>query len=409
MSLLALRSLSRRYAGLVAVDDFDLDVPDADVHAVIGPNGAGKATLFNLISGAVTPSAGSITFAGRDIPRLRPDARAALGLARTFQNLRVFGAMTVLENVLTGLHPLLSASLPSILLRLGGARREERQAVARAREALALVGLDGAPTYALLRSHTARGGAWRSQGPSAARLEGGTGMLEVSGLAVTYGRSEAVHGVDFSVAAGETVCVLGANGAGKTTILRALCGLVRAHRGGVRLDGIDIMGRRPHWVTAHGMVQVPEGRQGFATLTVADNLVLGGWCVRSRADQARRRDSVLIRFPRLRERLHQVAGSLSGGEQQMLAIGRALMAAPRVLLLDEPSMGLAPRFVEEVFSTIAQLRGESVTILLVEQNASAALEIADRACVLEAGRIALTGPAAQVANDPAVMAAYLGA
>jgi len=142
VSLLALRALSRRYAGLVAVDNVDLDVPDSGVHAVIGPNGAGKTTLFNLISGAVAPSAGSIAFAGRDITRLSPDARAALGLARTFQNLRVFGAMTVLENVLTGLHPLLSASLPSILLGLGGARREERQAVARAREALAVVGLE---------------------------------------------------------------------------------------------------------------------------------------------------------------------------------------------------------------------------------------------------------------------------
>jgi branched-chain amino acid transport system ATP-binding protein len=234
-------------------------------------------------------------------------------------------------------------------------------------------------------------------------------MLEISGLAVAYGRSEAVHGVDFSVGAGETVCLLGANGAGKTTILRALCGLVRAHRGSVRLNGTEILGRRAHWIAAHGMVQVPEGRQVFATLTVADNLELGGWCVTGRADRARRRDSMLDRFPRLRDRLHQLAGSLSGGEQQMLAIGRALMAAPRVLLLDEPSMGLAPRFVEEVFATIAQLRGDGVTILLVEQNASAALKIADRAYVLETGRIALAGPAAQVANDPGVMAAYLGA
>ena len=232
--------------------------------------------------------------------------------------------------------------------------------------------------------------------------------LEVSGLAVSYGATAALRGIDLSLAVGETVCLLGANGAGKTTTLRALSGQVRPRAGRIRLDGADITGLRPHRIAARGLVQVPEGRQVFAALTVAENLALGAWTLRDAAEAARRRERVLARFPRLAERLRQPAGSLSGGEQQMLAIGRALMAGPRVLLLDEPSMGLAPLFVDEIFAVIAELKAEGVTILLVEQNASAALEVAHRAYVLETGRITLAGPAWKVANDPAVVAAYLG-
>ena len=173
-------------------------------------------------------------------------------------------------------------------------------------------------------------------------------------------------------------------------------------------DGADIAGRRAHRIAAAGLRQVPEGRQVFAALTVADNLRLGAYTVSNRAESARRQEGVLARFPRLRERLGQLAGSMSGGEQQMLAFGRALMGAPRLLLMDEPSMGLAPLFVEEVFSAIKALRQEGVTILLVEQNASAALEVADYAYVLETGRVVLQGRAASLANDPAVAAAYLG-
>jgi branched-chain amino acid transport system ATP-binding protein len=232
--------------------------------------------------------------------------------------------------------------------------------------------------------------------------------LEVSGLVVAYGATEALRGIDLMVAEGETVCLLGANGAGKTTTLRALSGQVRPRAGRILLGGADITGMRPHRIAARGLIQVPEGRQVFAALTVAENLAVGAWTLRDSAEVARRRERVLSRFPRLRERLRQPAGSLSGGEQQMLAIGRALMAAPRLLLLDEPSMGLAPRIVEEIFAVIAELKAEGVTLLLVEQNASAALEVADRAYVLETGRITLSGPAWKVANDPGVAAAYLG-
>jgi branched-chain amino acid transport system ATP-binding protein len=232
--------------------------------------------------------------------------------------------------------------------------------------------------------------------------------LEIAGLTISYGRTAAVKGIDLSVPQGQVVCLIGANGAGKTSTLRAVSGLLKPRAGTIRFDGTDIAGRRAHRIAAMGLLQVPEGRQIFADLTVDENLTLGAWLVSGSAEIADRRDRVLTRFPRLRERRRQLAGSMSGGEQQMLALGRALMGAPRLLLLDEPSMGLAPLFVEEIFAIIGDLRGEGTTILLVEQNASAALEVADYAYVLETGRIVLHGPAAMVANDPAVVRAYLG-
>jgi len=232
--------------------------------------------------------------------------------------------------------------------------------------------------------------------------------LRIEGLTVGFKNVVAVKGIDVAVAPGQVVCLIGANGAGKTTTMRAVSGLVRPRAGRVLFDGQDITGRSAHAIAAAGLRQVPEGRQVFTDLTVADNLALGGYLSPSRAESARRRDAVLARFPRLRERLAQLAGSMSGGEQQMLAFGRALMGAPRLLLLDEPSMGLAPLFVEEIFSAIAELKREGTTILLVEQNASAALDVADYAYVIETGRIVLQGDAASVAADPAVAAAYLG-
>ena len=235
-----------------------------------------------------------------------------------------------------------------------------------------------------------------------------TSLLAVERLQVAYGRTTALKGIDLRVEEGQVVCLIGANGAGKTTLMRALSGLLRPSTGHIRLDGTDITGQRPHRIAAFGMRHVPEGRQIFAGLTVSENLALGAWLEDDGAEIARRLEQVLARFPRLRERLGQLAGSMSGGEQQMLALGRALMGAPRLLLLDEPSMGLAPLFVEEIFGIIAELKREGRTILLVEQNASAALEVAEYAYVLETGRIVLQGPALEVAQDPAVMAAYLG-
>ena len=232
--------------------------------------------------------------------------------------------------------------------------------------------------------------------------------LEVEDLVVCYGRIDAVRGVSLRVPEGDVVALIGANGAGKTTIMRAISGLKRPRAGQVRFDGTEIAGWPAYRVASSGLLHVPEGRQCFAELTVAENLLLGAYLVADRQEIARRQERVLARFPRLRERLAQFAGSLSGGEQQMLAIGRALMGAPRLLLLDEPSMGLAPLFVDEIFAIVSSLKRDGTTILLVEQNASAALEVADHAYVLETGRIVLSGPAAEIAADPAVAAAYLG-
>lgn len=232
--------------------------------------------------------------------------------------------------------------------------------------------------------------------------------LLVENLAVSYGRTEALKGITLRVEPGQIVCLIGANGAGKTTAMRALSGLLRPRAGRITFDGTDITGLRPHRIAGLGLLQVPEGRQVFAELTVAENLALGAWLVTDPSEIARRRAGVLERFPRLAERAQQYAGSLSGGEQQMLAFGRALMGAPKLLLLDEPSMGLAPILVDEIFTAIAALKAEGTTILLVEQNASAALDVADHAYVLETGRIVLQGPASTVAADPTIISAYLG-
>jgi branched-chain amino acid transport system ATP-binding protein len=233
-------------------------------------------------------------------------------------------------------------------------------------------------------------------------------LLEVRGLVLGYGRTDAVKGIDLSVEAGRVVTLIGANGAGKTTTLRGLSGLIRPRAGYIRLAGNDISSLAANRIARLGIVQVPEGRQVFSNMTIDENLRMGAYLLSDRAEEARRRERVLTRFPRLAERHTQSAGLLSGGEQQMLAIGRAMMADPKLLLLDEPSMGLAPRFVEEIFRIISEFKAEQRTILLVEQNARAALEIADQAYVLESGRITLSGPAAQVANDASVVAAYLG-
>ena len=232
-------------------------------------------------------------------------------------------------------------------------------------------------------------------------------MLSVDGLTSGYGRIEVLHGVSLAVPAGTIVCLVGANGAGKTTLLRAISGVVPITRGSIRLDGQPIERLPPHTRVALGVVQVPEGRQLFAPLSVEDNLDLGAWPRRS-ANYTRDRARIYDMFPILAERRRISAGALSGGQQQMLAIGRALMAKPRLLLLDEPSLGLAPLLVEQILQTIQGLRRDGLTILLIEQNARAALAIADQAYVLETGRITAHGTAAEIERDERVRAAYLG-
>jgi branched-chain amino acid transport system ATP-binding protein len=232
-------------------------------------------------------------------------------------------------------------------------------------------------------------------------------MLEITGLESGYGGPPVLHGLTLNVAPGEIVAVVGANGAGKTTLLNTIAGLLRPGAGSVRLDGAEIGGHPAEQIVRAGLCLVPEGRQVVAPLSVEENLLVGAYSRRDRGVKDTLQ-AIYTRFPRLAERRRQAAGLMSGGEQQMLAIGRAMMARPRIMLLDEPSMGLAPLIITEIFRLLADLHGQGIAILLVEQNARKALALAQRGYVLESGRIVLTGPAAELARSPAVVAAYLG-
>jgi branched-chain amino acid transport system ATP-binding protein len=233
-------------------------------------------------------------------------------------------------------------------------------------------------------------------------------MLEIADLAMRYGRIEALRGIDLTVAAGELVALVGANGAGKSTLLHVIAGLQPASRGRIEFAGADITKLPAEARVRLGIVQVPEGRQVFSSLSVEDNLRLGAF-TRRRAEADAGLEAAYDRFPILRERRRSPAGALSGGQQQMLAIARALMARPRLLLLDEPSMGLSPLLVDEIFEAVLRLRAEGTTVFLVEQNAAAALSVADRGYVLETGRVILAGDGRSLLRDERVKSAYLGA
>ena len=235
-------------------------------------------------------------------------------------------------------------------------------------------------------------------------------MLSVENLHVAYGAIKALHGVSLKVPQGSIVTLIGANGAGKSTTLRALSGLVKPSSGSILYDGQEISKLPPHKIVGRGLCHVPEGRMVFANLTVHENLMMGAYLQRDRKWIAEQTEYVFSLFPRLKERESQSAGTLSGGEQQMLAIGRALLGRPKFLMLDEPSLGIAPLLVKTIFERIVEInREQGLTILLVEQNANLALDISSYAYVLETGKILIEGPSAQVKSDPQVQAAYLGA
>ena len=236
----------------------------------------------------------------------------------------------------------------------------------------------------------------------------GAPLLAVENLTIRYGRVQALEQVSLEVHPGEVVTLIGANGAGKSTTLRSISRIVPIHRGRIAFDARDISGARPSDVVRMGIAQVPEGRRMLARQSVVDNLLLGAYTRSDGGEIQADLERQFARFPRLAERRHQMAGTLSGGEQQMLAIARALMSRPRLLLLDEPSLGLAPLIVRAIFQIIRDLHEAGVTILLVEQNASLALQVADRAYVLEAGRLTISGPAAALLSDERVQRAYLG-
>jgi len=232
-------------------------------------------------------------------------------------------------------------------------------------------------------------------------------LLDVRGLRAGYGETNVLSGIDLTVAPGEIVAVLGSNGVGKSTLNRTLSGVVRAREGSIRFDGASIEHEKPPAIVGRGLIHVPEGRRIFSNMTVSDNLDLGSYR-RATARRAQNRERVFGIFPRLRERMSQYAGTLSGGEQQMLAIGRGLMAEPKLIILDEPSLGLSPLLVEELFTLIGRIRAEGVAILLVEQNVVQSLEVADRAYILAEGVFVMSGAASTIAADPELKRAYLG-
>ena len=233
-------------------------------------------------------------------------------------------------------------------------------------------------------------------------------MLEIKDLKVSYGMIQAIKGISFEVNKGEVIALIGANGAGKTTILHTITGLLNADSGSVTYEGKDITRMPGHKIVSMGIAHVPEGRRVFANMTVLQNLKLGAYTRKDKAEIAETLEMVYTRFPRLKERKNQLAGPLSGGEQQMLAMGRALMSHPQIILMDEPSMGLSPIFVNEIFDIIEEVSKSGTTVLLVEQNAKKALSIADRAYVLETGNIVLDGKASELLDNDSIKKAYLG-
>jgi branched-chain amino acid transport system ATP-binding protein len=233
-------------------------------------------------------------------------------------------------------------------------------------------------------------------------------MLEIKNLEVFYGVIQAIKGISFEVNQGEVIALIGANGAGKTTTLQTITGMIQPAKGEIIFEGVDITKVPGHKIVTMGMAHVPEGRRVFAQLSVYENLKMGAYTRKDKAEIAASLERVYKSFPRLQERRNQLAGTLSGGEQQMLAMGRALMSKPKIILMDEPSMGLSPIFVEEIFKIIREISAEGTTVLLVEQNAKKALEISNRAYVLETGNIVLSGNAHELMNDDSIKKAYLG-
>ena len=479
------------FGGLKAVDSFNITIGRTEIAGLIGPNGAGKTTIFNLLTKVYQPTHGTILLNGKDIQGLNTAQINRAGIARTFQNIRLFQNLSVEENIITAMDTQMHYNMAEGILRLPRFWREERVVHERAMELLSIfhmeeladakagslpygaqrrleilralatnpclllldepaAGMNPSETAELmenirsirdtfkiavlliehdmnlvmniwhrraeLRAHHRQGFARRYPEQSRGHRsiprqeEGGVTMaqiLKVDDIHVYYGSIHAVKGVSFEVNEGEVVTLIGANGAGKSTILNTISGLLHPKMGSVLFEGHDLKGVAPHKIVEHGLAQVPEGRHIFQQMTVEENLQMGAYTQPNFTIEPGIAD-VYERFPRLKERRRQIAGTLSGGEQQMLAMGRALMSKPKLLMLDEPSMGLAPILVEQIFDIIRELHAAGTTILLVEQNAQAALSVADRAYVLETGKISLTGTGAELMASDAVRKAYLG-
>jgi ABC-type branched-subunit amino acid transport system ATPase component len=520
--LLRLDSVQRHFGGVRAVDGVSLDVEKGAIQGLIGPNGAGKTTLVNVITGYMPFQSGRAWIEADQLTGLPAHRIARLGIARTFQNIRLFKDLTALDNVLVGMHSRRRDDTLAQLATLPLFRRDQRARLNEAHKLMESVGLDragvgsrpagtlpygdqrrleiaralalqprllildepaagmnpsekqgmrelierlnsdgltillidhdmrlvmgvctrvavlnfgrkiadGTPDEVstdagVIKAYLGTGGEREvSSAPGASGVDEATvvveaaatakataepeiAILDVHKLSVSYGAVNAVRGASLRVAKGEVVALIGANGAGKSTILHALSGLIRPDSGTAIFDGLDLTSAKPSTIVRHGLVQVPEGREILARQTVLENLELATWG-RKGGSGATPIEAVMKRFPILGERRAMRAATLSGGEQQMLAIARGLLANPRLLLLDEPSLGLAPQMVDEVFAAIEEIHREGTTILLVEQNALRALAIADRAYVIETGQILLTGTGDDLLHNPAVRRAYLG-
>jgi ABC-type branched-subunit amino acid transport system ATPase component len=471
MALLSLRNVTRRFGGIVALDGISFDVLEGQIVGLIGPNGAGKTTAFNVITRLYTPNEGEVEFDGASLLRTPPHRVVRRGIARTFQNVELFKTMTVLDNVLVGAHtrgrkvdteahevldyvgleaiakrPVAGlpfgtlkrvelaralVSQPKLLLLdepAGGLNHEE---VADLGRFIQKIRDDRKLTVLLVEHHMnlvmgisdhvsvmnfgkkiADGSPAEVRAiPLATTTSPGrprrpVALLELRDVEARYGQVRALESVSLAVEEGQIVAVLGANGAGKTTTLRAISGTVK-RSGEIMFDGKALGRRGPEAVANLGVAHVPEGRGTFSELSVAENLRLGAYTRRGSLGSDIERMSSY--FPWIGERLDQHAGTLSGGEQQMLALARALMGRPRLLLLDEPSLGLAPLVTREIFRIVRELNErDGLTVLVVEQNANLALQAARSAVVLEAGLVALAGPAEELREHPDVRRSYLG-
>ena len=447
--LLDLQDVSIVFGGLRAVSNFSMHIDDGELVGLIGPNGAGKTTAFNMITGVYLPTEGQIYFDGKLVNGKKSYQVTQMGMARTFQNIRLFSELSVLDNVKIAYNMHINYSLPHAILRVKKYFDEENNVTEEAMKLLSLFHLEkhahdlakNLPYGAQRRLEIARALATKPKlllldEPAAGMNPQETKelmemirwlrdnfkisilliehdmslvmMLTVDNINVYYGAIHAIKGISLSVAKGGITTLIGSNGAGKSTTLHTISGLLKPKTGKIMFEDNDITGKAAHKIVGMGLSQVPEGRHVFANMTVMENLELGAYLRKDKEEINKDLTDVFTKFPRLLERKDQISGTLSGGEQQMLAMGRALMSRPKLILLDEPSMGLAPLLVQEIFNIIKEINDSGTTVLLVEQNARMALSIADKAYVLETGKITLEGTGKELLTSEAVQKAYLG-